>query len=129
MKFINDDIIRFVKFGMVGVLNTLVNWSIFFILETCGVYYILANIISYSLSTIHSYLWNTLWVFKYKDKVSTDTTFKFILLNIIGLCLNTAILYILVDLCNLNKFIGLVITTAIVMIINYVVNKLWVFSK
>lgn len=129
MKFINDDIIRFVKFGMVGVLNTLVNWSIFFILETYGVYYILANIIAYSLSTIHSYLWNTLWVFKYKDKVSTDTTFKFILLNIIGLCLNTAILYILVDLCNLNKFIGLVITTAIVMIINYVVNKLWVFSK
>ena len=31
--------------------------------------------------------------------------------------------------CNLNKFIGLVITTGIVMIINYVVNKLWVFSK
>ena len=129
MNFINEDIVRFIKFGMVGVLNTLVNWVIFFILETYGVYYILANIIAYSLSTIHSYLWNTLWVFKYKDKVSTDTTFKFILLNIIGLCLNTAILYILVDLCNLNKFIGLVITTAIVMIINYVVNKLWVFSK
>ena len=86
------DIVRFIKFGMVGVLNTLVNWVIFFILETCGVYYILANIISYSLSTIHSYLWNTLWVFKYKDKASTDTTFKFIVLNIIGLCLNTGIL-------------------------------------
>ena len=64
MNFINEDIVRFIKFGMVGVLNTLVNWVIFFILETCGVYYILANIISYSLSTIHSYLWNTLWVFK-----------------------------------------------------------------
>lgn len=129
MKFINDDIIRFVKFGMVGVLNTLVNWSIFFILETYGVYYILANIIAYSLSTIHSYLWNTLWVFKYKEKASTDTTIKFVILNVVGLGLNTGILYVLVDLCNLNKFIGLVITTGIVMIINYVVNKLWVFSK
>ena len=129
MKFINDDIIRFVKFGMVGVLNTLVNWSIFFILETCGVYYILANIISYSLSTIHSYLWNTLWVFKYKDKASTDNTFKFIVLNIIGLCLNTGILYVLVDFFNLNKLFALIITTAIVMIINYAVNKVWVFKK
>ena len=129
MKFINDYIIRFVKFGMVGVLNTLVNWSIFFILETCGVYYILANIIAYSLSTIHSYLWNTLWVFKYKDKASTDTTFKFIVLNIIGLCLNTGILYVLVDFFNLNKLFALIITTAIVMIINYVVNKVWVFKK
>ena len=129
MKFINDDLIRFIKFGMVGVLNTLVNWIIFFILNALGMYYILANIIAYILGTVNSYLWNTLWVFKYKDKASTETTIKFIILNLIGLGLNTGILYVLVDLCNLNKFIGLVITTGIVMIINYVVNKLWVFSK
>ena len=129
MKFINDDLIRFIKFGMVGVLNTLVNWVIFFIINAFGMYYILANIIAYNLGTIHSYLWNTLWVFKYKEKASTDTTIKFVILNVVGLGLNTGILYVLVDLCNLNKFIGLVITTGIVMIINYVVNKLWVFSK
>ena len=129
MKFINDGGIRFIKFGMVGVINTLVNWIIFFILNALGMYYILANIIAYILGTVNSYLWNTLWVFKYKDKASTETTIKFIILNLIGLGLNTGILYVLVDLCNLNKFIGLVTTTAIVMIINYIVNKLWVFSK
>ncbi|OKZ87680.1 GtrA family protein [Clostridium sp. 29_15] len=129
MKFINDGVIRFIKFGMVGVINTLVNWIIFFILNALGMYYILANIIAYILGTVNSYLWNTLWVFKYKDKASTETTIKFIILNLIGLGLNTGILYVLVDLCNLNKFIGLVTTTAIVMIINYIVNKLWVFSK
>lgn len=129
MKFINDGVIRFIKFGMVGVINTLVNWIIFFILNGLGMYYILANIIAYILGTVNSYLWNTLWVFKYKDKASTETTIKFIILNLIGLGLNTGILYVLVDLCNLNKFIGLVTTTAIVMIINYIVNKLWVFSK
>lgn len=129
MKFINDGVIRFIKFGMVGVINTLVNWIIFFILNALGMYYILANIIAYILGTVNSYLWNTLWVFKYKDKASTETTIKFIILNLIGLGLNIGILYVLVDLCNLNKFIGLVITTAIVMIINYIVNKLWVFSK
>ena len=129
MKFINDGVIRFIKFGMVGVINTLVNWIIFFILNALGMYYILANIIAYILGTVNSYLWNTLWVFKYKDKASTETTIKFIILNLIGLGLNTGILYVLVDLCNLNKFIGLVITSAIVMIINYIVNKLWVFSK
>ena len=129
MKFINDGVIRFIKFGMVGVINTLVNWIIFFILNALGMYYILANIIAYILGTVNSYLWNTLWVFKYKDKASTETTIKFIILNLIGLGLNTGILDVLVDLCNLNKFIGLVTTTAIVMIINYIVNKLWVFSK
>ena len=46
MKFINDGVIRFIKFGMVGVINTLVNWIIFFILNALGMYYILANIIA-----------------------------------------------------------------------------------
>ena len=89
MKFINDGVIRFIKFGMVGVINTLVNWIIFFILNALGMYYILANIIAYILGTVNSYLWNTLWVFKYKDKASTETTIKFIILNLIGLGLNT----------------------------------------
>ena len=129
MNFLNEDIVRFIKFGMVGVLNTLVNWIIFFILNTLGMYYIFSNIIAYSISTIHSYLWNTLWVFKYKDKASTDTTFKFITLNVVGLLLNTVILYILVDLFNLNKMLGLIITTIIIMFINYAVNKIWVFKR
>ena len=51
------------------------------------------------------------------------------MLNIIGLCLNTGILYVLVDFFNLNKLFALIITTAIVMIINYAVNKVWVFKK
>ena len=129
MNFLNEDIVRFLKFGIVGVLNTLVNWIIFFILNTLGMYYIFSNVIAYSISTIHSYLWNTLWVFKYKDKASTDTTFKFVTLNVVGLLLNTVILYILVDLFNLNKMLGLIITTIIIMFINYVVNKIWVFKR
>ena len=43
--------------------------------------------------------------------------------------LNTGILYLLVDMVGFNKLIALVITTGIVMIINYIVNKLWVFKE
>ena len=58
-----------------------------------------------------------------------ETTTKFILLNLVGLALNTMILYLLVDLIGLNKLISLVITTVIVMVINYIVNKIWVFKE
>ena len=54
---------------------------------------------------------------------------KFVILNLIGLGLNTGILYLLVDMVGFNKLIALVITTGIVMIINYIVNKLWVFKE
>lgn len=129
MRFLSDDLFRFIKFGLVGVLNTAINWIIFILLNSLGVYYIISNIISYSLSTLNSYIWNSKWVFKYNGDNIKETTFKFIILNIIGLILNTCILYILVDILGSSKIIGLIITTGIVTILNYFINKLWVFSR
>ncbi|MBX9138118.1 GtrA family protein [Clostridium sp. K12(2020)] len=120
---------KFIKFGLVGVLNTLINWIIFAVLNFVGVYYIIANVIAYVIATINSYIWNSRWVFKYKGEDKKETTTKFILLNLAGLALNTMILYLLVDLIGLNKLIALVITTVIVMVINYIVNKIWVFKE
>lgn len=129
MKFLSDDLTRFIKFGLVGVLNTIINWVLFILLNSIGVYYIISNIIAYSISTLNSYLWNSKWVFKYNGDNVNQTTFKFITLNIIGLVLNTIILFLLVDIIKLPKIISLIITTGIVMILNYFINKLWVFKK
>lgn len=129
MNFLEGGINKFIKFGLVGVLNTLINWIIFALLNFVGVYYIVANVIAYSIATANSYIWNSKWVFKYNGKDKKETTAKFIILNLIGLALNTAILYFLVDILSLNKLVGLVITTAIVMVINYIVNKIWVFKE
>ncbi|MEN8078673.1 GtrA family protein [Clostridioides difficile] len=129
MRFLSDDIFRFIKFGLVGVLNTLINWILFILLNNFGIYYIISNVIAYSISTLNSYLWNSKWVFKYSGDNVKETSVKFIVLNIIGLTLNTIILYLLVDIVGLNKLIALVITTGIVMILNYFINKLWVFKK
>ncbi|MDO4925497.1 MAG: GtrA family protein [Turicibacter sp.] len=129
MRFLNEDLYRFIKFGIVGVLNTAINWIIFIILNMVGIYYIFSNIIAYSLSTLNSYLWNSKWVFKYNGNDIKETTVKFIVLNVIGLILNTSILYILVDIVGLYKIVALIITTTIVMILNYFINKLWVFKR
>lgn len=129
MNFINEGVNKFVKFGLVGVLNTLINWIIFALLNFIGVYYIVANVIAYVIATANSYIWNSKWVFEYNGKNKKETTAKFVILNLIGLGLNTGILYLLVDMVGFNKLIALVITTGIVMIINYIVNKLWVFKE
>ena len=129
MEFLSDDLFRFIKFGLVGILNTLINQILFIILNSLGLYYIISNIIAYSISTLNSYLWNSKLVFKYSGDNLKETSLKFIILNIIGLTLNTIILYLLLDIVGLRKLIALVITTGIVMILNYFINKLWVFKK
>lgn len=129
MDTLENGINKFIKFGLVGVLNTLINWIIFAVLNFVGVYYIVANVIAYAIATANSYIWNSKWVFKYNGKDKKETTIKFVILNLIGLALNTVILYFLVDILLFNKLIGLVITTVIVMVINYIVNKIWVFKE
>ena len=37
MNFINEGVNKFVKFGLVGVLNTLINWIILALLNFIGV--------------------------------------------------------------------------------------------
>lgn len=128
MKFKSDDFIKFIKFSIVGVGNTLINWTTFFILNVCGVYYIIANIIAYLIATINSYLWNSLWVFKYGKGIKVNTSIKFFALNLFGLTVNTILMYILVEFVGLSKLVALVLASIIVVIMNYSVNKLWVFK-
>ena len=125
----NNDLIKLIRFSIVGVGNTLVNWSIFIILNVFGVYYIISNIIAYIIATINSYIWNSLWVFKYGQGLNINTSVKFFILNLVGLTVNTTIMYILVDILNFNKFIALVIASVLVVMMNYTINKLWVFKE
>ena len=125
----NNDLIKLIRFSIVGVGNTLVNWSIFIILNVFGVYYIISNIIAYIIATINSYIWNSLWVFKYGQGLNINTSLKFFILNLVGLTVNTTIMYILVDILNFNKFIALVLASVFVVIMNYTINKLWVFKE
>lgn len=119
---------RFIKFGMVGVLNTLINWGIFYFLNYIGVYYIVSNVIGYTVATINSYLWNSKWVFNYTNE-RFKTLIKFVLLNLFGMTINTGILFILVEGFKIKKMVAVIIATFIVMIINYFINKLWIFRK
>ena len=122
------ELISIIKFGIIGISNTLINWIIFFLLNLVEVNYILANIIAYSLATINSYIWKSKWVFKYNNE-KLVSSLKFIIVNLVGLILNTIILFILVDMFNINKIISLVMATGVVMIINYISNRLWVFKQ
>ncbi|WP_194192042.1 GtrA family protein [Clostridium chrysemydis] len=119
------------KFAIVGVLNTLISWVLFIVLNWLGVYYLAANIIANSIAVVHSYLWNSIWVFKYKGsaKAKLKASIKFILLNVVGIGINALIMYVAVDFFNLNKLIAMVVATGFVMVLNYVVNRLWVFKE
>lgn len=55
---------QFVKFGLVGLSNTLLTYVVYAILVTLGLHYQLSNVISYAAGIFNSYYWNNKYVFQ-----------------------------------------------------------------
>ncbi|CEE03048.1 putative membrane protein [Caldibacillus thermoamylovorans] len=119
---------QFLKFGAVGILNTLISVVAYNILVLIGLNYIISNISGYTLGVLNSYYWNKNWVFKSGSK-RNGLFLKFIAVNVISLGFNTLFLYILVDTLNFHSVISQLIATVIGMIINFVLNKKWAFES
>lgn len=56
--------VRFTKFLVVGVMNTLVTLAVIFLLHTAGSGDMISNFIGYVAGLINSFLWNRQWVFR-----------------------------------------------------------------
>ncbi|WP_309461890.1 GtrA family protein, partial [Bacillus paranthracis] len=54
--FVTNKWISFIKFALVGVVNTLIDFVVYALLKTIGVNYILAQWISYSVGILNSYV-------------------------------------------------------------------------
>lgn len=119
--------IQFIKFGIVGLGNTLITFIVYFILVKLSVYYVMANIIGYIAGVINSFFWNSSWVFK-KSKRDLSLLIKFVIVNLITLAITSFILYIGVDKLNMSKYVAQIISTFIGILFNYTLNKLWTFK-
>ena len=76
---------QFVKVGVIGVLNTIVDFGLFNILRTVGVGLVLSITIAFAVATFMSYLLNRRWSFQLADgKVSTRETVQFYVINIVA---------------------------------------------
>jgi putative flippase GtrA len=117
----------FLKFGVVGVFNTIITIMSYMLFVSLEMNYIVANIIAYSLGVLNSFYWNRKWVFNVKSN-QLNIFWKFIIVNLITLGLNTLSLFILVSSLEINPIFGQVISTGIGMVVNFLLNKKWTFN-
>jgi putative flippase GtrA len=118
---------QFVKFNLVGLLNTAIDVAVFALLTWLGVFYILAQCISYGLGMVNSYTLNKYWTFAQKGRLEPKQILRFTVLNLGSLLLSIGLLALLKDHLALNVLIAKLITTVGTTLINFVGNKLWVF--
>ncbi len=119
--------VQFVKFGIVGVSNTLLSFAIYTVLlKGFGVWYIAASAIGFVVGAVNGFLLNRKWTFAGHVGDSL-TPVRWGVVQSCGLGLNLGLLYLAVDAAGIDELVGQAFATVIVTVITFFVNRAWTF--
>lgn len=133
--------LQFVKFGIVGVSNTIISYVLYAgcllifrgIGILTGIDYIVAQVIQFILSVLWSFYWNNKYVFElkkgekrslWKSLLKTYVSYSFT-----GLFLSSILLVLWVQILGISEFIAPIINLLISVPLNFIINKFWAFKK
>ena len=130
----NDEIIlQFIKFGLVGVSNTLVAWiCYYFFLWLNDDFYMVGGIVGAIVSIANAFFWNDKFVFKSNNnewqsrlKRLGKTYVSYGATSLLGLIL----LWAEVRFLGISKAVAPPVNLLITIPLNFLMNKYWTFCK
>lgn len=123
-----DELIKFIKFNAVGLVNTAVDFLVFTLLVALGMNYVPAQVISYACGTLNSYIFNSRWTFKDK-RDSARRVLAFVAVNLVALGVSLGIQAVLNDHFGFQEIVSKIIALPFSIGVNFIGNRLFVFKK
>ncbi len=117
------------KFTVVGVLNTVIDFSVFYLLhDVFDIYFIIAHVCGFTLALCNSFYFNATWTFNSLDKKRWHRqAVCFAIVSVVGMGLSTLTIYIA------NAFVWVYFAKALATIVsflwNYAASFFIVFKK
>ena len=118
---------QFIKFGIVGLSNTIISLAVYYILVFLGVYYIIAHIFGFLLSVLNAYYWNHKYVFKKTATGNLKTFIKTFTSYGVTFLLSTFLLYFMVSHLKISDSIAPLLNLTVTIPLNFLMNKYWSF--
>ena len=127
-----EEIINYI---IVGGLTTFVSLASYYI---CVITFLdpnnafelqIANIISWVLAVAFAYFANRKYVFKSENSNKIKESIKFCLSRVSTLIIDMATMFCLVTLLNINDKVSKLIVQVVVMVLNYIFSKIFVFKN
>ena len=120
-----DLLVQIFKFGIVGVVSTLIDFIFLYIFrDLCKLSLIFANTLSFCISVIYNYIASKTFVFKVdKSKDSRQVFIKFIIFSVIGLGINNVLMELFTNIIKMYYLLAKVVATVFVMIFNFITRK------
>ena len=124
---IYKEIINYLFIGGCTTIVSIGAYTLF--LKIFKMHYQVSNVLSWILAVAFAYVTNKLFVFNSKNTNILKEAFLFVKYRIYSLLVDMLCMYLLIDILKINDLIAKIIVQIIIVIINYVFSKLFVFKK
>ena len=124
-----QQILQFIKFGMVGVLNTVISLTVYYaVVLFRRDWYMLGNIAGFIISVLNAFYWNSTYVFNMREN-RLRTLLRTYMAYGSNLIIGSVLLWLLVDQLGISPFLAPILNLIITIPLNFVLNKFWVMKK
>lgn len=135
-----DKFLQFVKFGIVGLSNTVISYVVYLVSLLLlqknsilpNVDYLVAQFVGFLLSVLWSFYWNRKYVFNAdtEDVPWPQALLKtYISYAFTGIFLNSILSILWVQMLGISKLIAPIINLLVSVPLNFVLNKFWAFKS
>ncbi|HCS93869.1 MAG TPA: GtrA family protein [Bavariicoccus seileri] len=121
---------QLMKFGVVGVIASLIDFGVLYVLtEYLGINYLVSSTISFLASVIFNYILSVKWVFVTAKTNKTKELLLFTILSAVGLVINNLLMWVFVEKAGVYYMLAKVIATVVVMLYNFISRKILIEDK
>lgn len=122
-------LMKFLKFCVVGFSGTAIDFGLTWLCkEIFKIPKFLANAIGFVVAATSNYILNRIWTWGSTNEQVGVEYVKFFAVSLIGLGLNTLILYVFNEKLKFNFYLSKVFATGVVMLWNFFANNFFTFA-
>lgn len=121
------NLFQFIKFGAVGISNTLLSIAVYYFFLYLGWHYQLSNAISWIVGVLNSFYWNSRYVFSFNGTWYKALIKSYFIYGVSFLVV-MALLYLLIEVWFISKFIAQPLTLLVSVPLNFFLHKFWAYK-
>ena len=125
-------LLQFVKFGIVGLSNTLIAYAVYAASIWLGCHYLVANGLGFVVGVLNAYYWSDRYVFKKGEGETRSALWTlvktYLAYGATGLLLASLLLYVYVDQWQVSAYLAQLLVLVVTVPLNFIINKCWSFK-
>lgn len=127
--FTADTALKFFKFGVVGFSGVLIDFGFTYLCkEWLKIQKYISNAIGFTIAASSNYYLNRIWTFNSHNPEIAIEYSSFLLISLIGLGINTLVIYLLVSKTKTNFYLAKLVAIFFVTIWNFLINLNYTFN-